>query len=220
MASWEPRRPTTKRSGLDREKDPAWSPAADGPIECVRADPSQEVVWLILPDGTKERKIGFGGYPHWSADGKTLYFYDGRSQSIMAVLPSDPKAEPRSFFRPKEAAYPVVSPNGTQVAYVGTGNSLGLNVVKCPGGELVKNWRFGDNVHAGLVAWHPDGKPMMYCDFGAGSGLWLADSSSGKIRQVVGGKAWRPAWSHDGKRLLYVIENDIYVIDTDKLPAP
>jgi hypothetical protein len=37
---------------------------------------------------------------------------------------------------------------------------------------------------------------------------------------VVGGKAWRPAWSHDGKRLLYVIENDIYVIDTDKLPAP
>ncbi len=200
-------------------KDPAWSPATDGPIAFVRgSDPAQEVVWLMRPDGTGERKIGVGGYPHWSADGKTLYFHVRSTMSIMAVSVTDSHAEPRLFFKPKESYYPVVSPDGSQVAYIG--KSQGLVVVRRPSGELVKNWPLGNRVQNGLVAWHPDGKRLMCCDFGAGSGLWLADLQSGKARQVIGGNAWKPAWSADGKQLLYVIGDDIYVVDSDSLPAP
>jgi hypothetical protein len=50
--------------------------------------------------------------------------------------------------------------------------------------------------------------------------LWLADLETGKSRRIIGGKAWKPAWSADGKHLLYLIGDDVYVIDSDKLPAP
>ena len=136
----------------------------------------------------------------------------------MAVSASDQHGEPRLFFKPKESYYPAVSPDGSQVAYI---NKLqGLVVVKRPGGELVKNWPLGDELPYGLVAWHPDGKRLAYCDFGAGSGVWLADLPSGKVHQVVGGNAWKPAWSADGKHFLYVIDDDIYVVESEKLPAP
>jgi Tol biopolymer transport system component len=136
----------------------------------------------------------------------------------MAVSPSDPQAEPRLFFKPKESYYPVVSPDGDKVAYIG--GSEGLVVVTCPGGELVKNWTLGKQIPDGLVAWHPDGRRLAFCDFGIGSGVWLADLQSGKLHQIVGGRAWKPAWSADGKHLLYVIGADIYVVDSDRLPAP
>ena len=189
-------------------KDPAWSPASDGPIAFVRgSDLANETVWLVQPDGRNERKVAAGGYPQWSADGKTLYFHSRSTMSIMAVSPSDPHAEPRPFFKPMQSYYPVVSPDGSKVAYIGT--SGGLVVVACPGGKLVKSFPLGKMVPNGLVAWHPDGKRLICCDFGAGSGLWLADLQSGTARQVVGGKAWHPAWSADGKHLLYVIGDDI-----------
>jgi Tol biopolymer transport system component len=202
-----------------RGKDPAWSPAADGLIAFVRgSDPTQEVVWLVRPDGAEERKVGVGGYPQWSADGKTLYFHVRSTMSIMAVSASDQHAEPHLFFSPKESFYPAGSPDGNQVAYIS--NLQGLVVVKRPSGELVKNWPLGDAIPYGLVAWHPDGKRVAYCDFGIRSGLWLADLQSGRVRQMVGGKASKPAWSADGRHLVYVIGDDIYVVDSDKLPAP
>ncbi|HEV2969415.1 MAG TPA: protein kinase [Pirellulales bacterium] len=215
------------RNLVARGKDPAWCPATDGPIAFVRgSDPAHEVVWLVRPDGSEERRIGVGGYPQWSADGKTLYFHSRSAGSIMAVSLNDAHAQPKHFFTPKESYYPAVSPDGSQVAYIGA--SQGLVVVKCPSGEvvkfpgreLVKNWPLGNIVHNGLVVWHPDGKRLAYCDFGTGSGVWVADLQSGKVRQVVGGNAWKPAWSADGRHFLYVISDDIYAVDSDKLPAP
>jgi hypothetical protein len=50
--------------------------------------------------------------------------------------------------------------------------------------------------------------------------LWLADLNSGKSCKIIGGAAWKPAWSKDGKHLLYVLDNEIYIVATDKLPAP
>ncbi|HEV2970113.1 MAG TPA: protein kinase, partial [Pirellulales bacterium] len=203
---------------VNRGNDPAWSPAADGLIAFVRgSDPTQEAVFVVRSDGTQERKIGVGGYPQWSADGKTLYFQVRSTMSIMAVSPRDEHAEPQLFFNPEESFYPAVSPDGHMVAYIS--NSRGLIVVKRPGGELVKNWPLGDAIPYGLVAWHPDGKRLAYCDFGIRSGVWMADLQSGKTRQVVGGKAWKPAWSADGKHLLYVMGDSVYVVDSDKLPA-
>ncbi len=45
---------------------------------------------------------------------------------------------------------------------------------------------------------------------------------TGHVRIIVDGAVWKPAWSKDGKHLLYV-NNDtqrIYIVDTDKLPSP
>ena len=205
---------------VKRGKDPAWSPAADGLISFVRVtDTAKEEVWLVRSDGTQERKIGNGGYPHWSGDGKTLYFHDRIAQAIMAISPSDHKAAARLVCNLTEWAWPVVSPDGSQVAYVAP--SRGLVVVNCPGGSLIKTWSLGAKVGGGLVAWHPDRKRLVYGSFaGDATGLWLADLETGKSRKIIGGAAWKPAWSADGKHLLYVLGDEIYLIDTDRLPAP
>ena len=201
-------------------KDPAWSIATNGPIAFLRGpENAKEEVWLIQADGTQARKIAQGGYPHWSGDGKTLYFTDRATKSIMRISPSDPNAASQLFYKAIDALYPVVSPDGSRIASIAP--RLGLAVVKSPGGELVKNWPLGDNASGGLVAWHPDGKRLAYGGFARYStGLWVADLESGKTRMIVAGKAWRPAWSRDGKHFLFAIDDDIYIIDADKLPAP
>ena len=102
-----------------RGKDPAWSGAMDGPIAFVRkTDGEKEEVWLIRADGTQERRIGEGGYPHWSGDGKTLYYHDHDAHSIMASVPSDPDAKPYVVCNLTQTDWPVVSPDGGRVAYV------------------------------------------------------------------------------------------------------
>ena len=207
------------RDLVARGKDPAWSPAPDGPIAFVRGpdDSAHNEVWLVQPDGTQERKIGVGGYPHWSADGATLYYGTDSDLSIMAISPGDPLAQPQVFFKPVESDFPVVSRDGVLVAFVSA--SKGLVVVNRLNGEVVKSWPFDNQARGGLVAWHPDGRRLACCDNGLGSGIWLADLRSGDLRQAISGSAWKPAWSADGKRLLYVLGNEIYTVDSDNLPA-
>jgi Tol biopolymer transport system component len=57
----------------------------------------------------------------------------------------------------------------------------------------------------------------VYCKFGNAE-LWLANLETGKTQKIVNG-AWKPAWSKDGEHLLYVMDDVIYVVDTNQLPA-
>jgi WD40 repeat protein/serine/threonine protein kinase len=197
-------------------KDPAWSPGSDGPIAFVRGlAHGNEVVWLVQPDGTQERRIGAGGYPHWSGDGKTLYYHDNHARSIMAIAPSDPEAKPHVVCELGESDWPVVSPDGGRLAYVS--GAKGLIVETCPGREPVKSWAMEGNTGGGLVAWHPDGKRLAYSSFRS-AGLWLASLETGQAQKIVD-RAWKAAWSKDGKQLLFVIGDEIYVVDSNKLPA-
>jgi serine/threonine protein kinase len=155
-------------------KDPAWSPTADD-IAFVRGgsnglDVSTEEVWLIRSNGKGERKIGDGGYPSWSGDGKTLYYNDRKTKCIMALKVDDPSATPQKLCALTTSPYSVVSPDGTKLAFVDVAG--GLTILNLPRGDLAKNWPFRKKVRGGLVAWHPDGKRLAYCGFGGdASGL-------------------------------------------------
>lgn len=92
-----------------------------------------------------------------------------------------------------------------------------------PGREPFKKFPLQGTIAGGLASWSPDGKRIAYGSF-AGlikpTGVWLADMETGRARRIVGGKAWKPAWSKDGKQLLYLLDNDVYIVDADKLPTP
>jgi len=210
----------TARNLTVRGKDPAWSPTGNGEIAFVRmTDAGVEEVWLIQPDGTHDRRIGAGAYPHWSGDGKTLYYRDPGTSEILAIAPGDPKNEPRAACILRESYYPVVSPDGRHLAYISDGSSLVVET--CPRRQPVKSWPSLSSGGGGLVAWHPGGERLVYGGWpAAATGLWLADLKSGKSRKVIDGAAWKPAWSKDGKQLLYVLNNEVYIVDTDKLPPP
>jgi WD40 repeat protein len=210
----------TVRNLTARGKDPAWSPVVNGDIAFVRmTDGGVEEVWLIQPDGTHDRRIGAGSYPHWSQDGKTLYYRDPGRREIMAIGPGDPKNEPHAVCTMGESDYPVVFPDGHHLAYISGGSSLVVET--CPSRQPVKSWPLSSSSGGGLVAWHPGGEQLVYGGWPtAPTGLWLADLKSGKTYKVIDGAAWKPAWSKDGKHLLYVLDNEIYIVATDKLPVP
>jgi protocatechuate 3,4-dioxygenase beta subunit len=210
------------RDLLTSGKDPAWSPAADGLIAFVRGLQNEEV-WVVRPDGTGEHRIAPGRWPHWSGDGKTLYFDDVNSRQIVAVSVARLE-EPHAVCSTLGFNWDTVSPDGSKVAFFNT--ARGLVVETCPDREPVRAFPYdGSRIGGGggLVGWHPDGKRIAYGSM-AGvmnpTGLWLADLETGKTRKIVGGKAWKPAWSKDGKQLLYLLDNDVYIVDADKLPAP
>jgi serine/threonine protein kinase/WD40 repeat protein len=204
------------RKLASRGKDPAWSPAADGLIAFVRgsAKSDNEDVWVIQSNGKDERKIGPGGFPHWSGDGTTLYYHDHLAEKVMSIQPGNLSARPRVVCELGESNWPVVSPDGHRVAFVHGAD--GLVVQSLPDRRPIKNWPMGGDSGGGLTAWHPDGKRLAFCKFGEIE-LWLADLESGRAKKVID-RAWKPAWSKDGKQLLYLIGDDIYIIDSDKLP--
>jgi Tol biopolymer transport system component len=210
----------TVRNLTVRGKDPAWPPAGNGDIAFIRmTDAGIEEVWLVQPDGMHDRRIGAGSYPHWSQDGTTLYYRDAGKSEIMAIAPGDPKNDPHAVCTMRESYYPVVSPDGRYLAYISGGSSLVVET--CPSRQPVKSWPLSSSSGGGLVAWHPGGERLVYGGWPtAPTGLWLADLKSGKSRKIIDGAAWKPAWSKDGKQLLYVLNDEIYIVATDKLPAP
>lgn len=181
--------------------DPAWSPAKDGPIAFVRqvnTKPDSQEVWLVNPDGSNARKIADGGFPSWSADGRTLYFHSRRTWQLMALRTDDAQAQPKPLLEVR-AYYPAVSPEGTHVAY-GQGKSLA--VVEIATKKIVRTWPTpGWTGH--LAAWSPDGRSIAFGSYGGdpGNGLWVLDLRTGRARLALRGPYTMPCWSADGKRL-------------------
>ena len=108
-------RPAKRRRCIRASADPAWSPAAGGPIAFVTGtkldNPVREELWLIEADGTNPRKLADGGFPSWSRDGKHLFYRHGLPLQIRSLEIGKPGAEPVLYLLPAEASfYPAVSP--------------------------------------------------------------------------------------------------------------
>ena len=78
-------------------------------------------------------------------------------------------------------------------------------------------------------SWSPDGNTIGYCHYGithvdsvsgAGyvdygeAGIWLVDSDGSNHRMFIEGGT-HPSWSPDGGRLVFSLNNQIYIVNTD-----
>lgn len=120
---------TGKTSEIAAEgKDPAWSPGDGRHIAYVAGGHGAgEELRLIGASGGTPRRLGKGGYPAWSPDGKSLYFHARDKNKLMSMDPfgEDPAGQARELISVTwwyPGIYPagqlVASPNGPELMVV------------------------------------------------------------------------------------------------------
>ncbi|RMF54332.1 MAG: hypothetical protein D6748_16560 [Calditrichaeota bacterium] len=113
--------------------------------------------------------------------------------------------------------YPVVSPDGKSIAYTSTGDGDYLSQNQL----IVENLENGEKKTiasriAGSITWSPDGRYLAYSkptpETGTGSlynDIYIYDLSGEKEYRITRSlRARHPDWSHDGKRLVFVVQSD------------
>jgi Tol biopolymer transport system component len=204
---------------VESGKDPAFSPGKTPLIAYVRGDGLGEEVWLVQPDGKQDRKVGEGGFPTWSKDGKTLYFHSRKRRIVLSVDPTAEEPKPLEL-KIIPSWYPAVSPDGQSVATV------------YPAAFVLEDLQMGrDIVHrlpgftrGGLAGWSADGTQVGYGGFGYDDrvGLWIYDVQDGKSKKILDGPCTMPAWSPDGSKLIFDFRphrnrHEVWMIETKSL---
>ena len=204
---------------------PSWSP--DG-AHLVFSAISGGAATLILdgkPVSTSEDVFPFRA--QWTSPTTFLYTADGKikrrgvSGGDAAVVPFTAEfllqrdtyaVKRRQFDAPgpvpvRGIVKPVISPDGTRVAFAALGDIWTMKV----GGEpaRVTHDRFLDTD----PAWSPDGRRLAFSsDRGGGMDVWTYDLEAGAARQLtqLPTSDMAPAWSPDGRRIAFVSINSLF----------
>jgi Tol biopolymer transport system component/imidazolonepropionase-like amidohydrolase len=169
--------------------------------------------------------------PQWASPNEVLYTADGRIKRRPAAGGAARVVEftadvsfIRPAFTPKRRTFdlsgpqpvrgimhPVVSPDGTQVAFAAVGDLWIMPIGGTPQRLTRDGWLETD------PAWSPDGKSLAFSsDRGGSMNVWVRDLQSGADRQVTHGSAaaMQAAWSPDGTRIAFSDpEGQIQVVD-------
>jgi Tol biopolymer transport system component/imidazolonepropionase-like amidohydrolase len=169
--------------------------------------------------------------PQWVSQNDLLYTADGKIKRRPAAggparvieFTADVSFS-RPAFTPKRRTFdvagpqpvrgivhPVVSRDGTQVAFTAVGDLWVMPVGGSPARLTHDAWVEAD------PAWSPDGTSLAYSsDRGGSMNLWVRDVRSGADRQVTHGAAaaMQAAWSPDGSRIAFSDpEGQILIVD-------
>ncbi len=205
--------------------------------EIPRASPdNQRIVYQIMPDedlaiiktdGTEYRRLTQDSHRNriaaWSPDGERIAFYSDRSESyeIWTIKPDGSDLTQLTNTPGQSVNYPSWSPDGSQLAFFN--RSEGQSYIFNPNESWTEQQPatlppyVGETDRFEAVSWSPDG-------------LWLAGigtSSNGNPPEVVvysleseeyrglatTTEAPSPMWLPDSRRVLYLWEGHICVVD-------
>ena len=186
-----------------KAKDAAWSPDGRWIAFIREAAYNQyltEEAWVIPAGGGEARRVTVGGFPSWSADGRTLFVHARQQGHLLAVRPLEPNPQPVVFFTNAPAWYFAVSPDQTRVAFGCRGQ---LEIRERATGRAVATWPM-PRERGLLPAWSPDGRWVAFGGFDDSQlGLCLLEVATGSTRLVRPGHTTLPAWSRDGQWLAF-----------------
>jgi len=224
--------------------DPAWSP--DGrqiAFTSNQTDPTRFFpdVWVMNADGSNMRRLTDGpadcpndpcgrGHPSWSPDGKRLAY---QAFAWIDVINSDGTGHRRLWTKGNEATgacCPAWSPGaGRRIAFTvgGEGIPAQLWVMKADGTGKKRLARAPDGYAYTFPTWSPAGRWIAFSlireprppKYGNATGVLgiVRSDGKGRIRRLKAGSApWMPAWSHDGRRIVFSDTlKQIAVVDLD-----
>ena len=182
----------------------------------------QEDVFLVRADGNGLRRLTDDGFkdraPRWSADGKHIVFLSDRSgqYDVWRMNPDGSGLERVSFLKGERwAQAPLWSPDGNRILVnrsTGPPLVIDAHVPWATQSPLIAAPNGDDDLDFFAWAWSSDGQVLAghTHDF---VGVLTYSLRSREFQQVAnfGG---RPAWLADGRRLLFIDSQKIYVLDS------
>jgi len=220
--------PTALTYGSRAAAAPSVSP--DGEWITFASIGAQEDVFTVRQDGSGLRQltndIHKDRFPRWSPDGKRIAFYSNRGGKweIWSIQADGSGLQQLTFNSPASAVNPVWSPDGTQLAYTLQGKGTYIIEVgksgpgsspralaPLPGSEgkfVAWSWS-GDGRRIAGSEQRPDGSP---------AGIWVHLLDSGQYARLTDGGS-DPVWLSDGRRLLFVQQDKLYLLDSQTKKA-
>jgi Tol biopolymer transport system component len=212
----------------------AWSPGASE-IAFDRFRHGSQDIYAMRADGRRLRRLtrdGASGGPTWSPDGAKIAFAREASRNAdIYVMDGDGTRVTRLTRDPLLEYSPAWSPDGLRIAYVAyskgpPSSSTRLYVMNANGSHR----RTIGPDDAALPSWSPDGTEISFVKADNGSVYVIGPAGSG-LRRVAdvaslrGGRSFppnftsRPAWSPDGRRILFAAgkigSSHLYLVDLD-----
>jgi serine/threonine protein kinase/Tol biopolymer transport system component/Tfp pilus assembly protein PilF len=215
-------------------KDPRWSP--DGRYLAFvrdrqalrleeltateREDPQRwltnEEVWVMNSDGTEPRRLARGGWPSWSRDSAQVYYCSRQEKTLCSISIAGSEVEPKRILA-CSSAFPSVSPDEQQVAYLEDNNSL--KVKHLVSQAVVAQWRVPFGPWGG-PAWSPTGHEVCLgadSSMGDRTGLWIYPLDSNEPVKVLTSQIMAASWAPDATKLVFALRPPYFELWTADL---
>ena len=157
-------------------------------------------IWLMQPDGSRQRKLADGCCFDWSPDGRAIAFVtDDGSLSTINVDGTDMR---RLVDGGADRTTPAWSPDGKRIAYDGT---KGLFAVSARGGDSTRLTQGVDR----SPDWSPNGRKIVFERFifrpnENGEAIFVVNADGSGVHALTRPGKREPIWSPGGKKIAYL----------------
>jgi len=165
----------------------------------------------------------------WSPDGESITTNAGLSSGGGGFWEVHPDGTADRLYEPLQGiqdATPAWSPDGTRLAVSTNRQGAGgwdIDVMDADGTNRSKliAWEKTDE---GYAEWSPDGTRLIFASAfstlpSGSTGIYAVDADGGNLTQLTDQSDFRPVWSQDGSRILFMSYRDgnmeVYVMDAD-----
>jgi Tol biopolymer transport system component/DNA-binding winged helix-turn-helix (wHTH) protein len=202
---------------------PAFSHSGkDLAYECLQHTYSDFGIYSVgLPDGPPKLVATHSNFPigmAWSADDSRLLFSEAPGENDSWI--NEVRLADGSVHRlplPHSATKPTISVTGNKLAYSASSDNINIwrkDLVNpdSPAVRLLTSTR-----EQADAQYSPDGRHIAFDSSRAGNqDVWLSDAEGGNLVQLSTSGGGNPRWSHDGSKIVFDNDSDIYIVDVSE----
>jgi len=165
-------------------------------------------------------------YPEWSPDGKRIAFWSEETGSSIWVVDLETMEYTRLFgVSWSTRTRPAWAPDGNDLVVVSEDSLARATLFRVRLDSLQAQVLFtaeetSDRLILKSPIFSPDGSQLAFVHYtvdpSQSDAIWLIDADGGNVRQLTTGPHdWNPAWSPDGRQILFSRDGDLFLVNAD-----